>query len=218
VDKLREADTVVDALGKAMLDGKAGLSSVPGLVLRVIKEELWRERVVVRTGELVRFENFTDFVTTPPLEGLGTDIKMLRRICQDDMEALSMLDEVSQRGPGANEGDVRNPAGRNQHTEQDERINRNNVTFNPQRDYTAENERRGAVGNSREAALRRLRKDRPDLHEQVLSGELTPHEAMLEAGFRKPTATIRLDDMAALVETLKKRLSPEQIDEIKSLL
>jgi hypothetical protein len=68
VDKLREADTVVDALGKAMLDGKAGLSSVPGLVLRVIKEGLWRERVVVRTGELVRFENFTDFVTTPPLD------------------------------------------------------------------------------------------------------------------------------------------------------
>jgi hypothetical protein len=104
VNKLREADTVVDALGKAILDAKAGLSSVPGLVLRVIDEGLWRERIIVRTGELVRFESFTDFVTAPPLEGLGADLKMLRRICQDNTEALSMLDEVSQRGPGASEG------------------------------------------------------------------------------------------------------------------
>jgi hypothetical protein len=35
-------------------------------------------------------------------------------------------------------------------------------------------------------AHRRLRKDRPDLHEQVLNGEKTAHAAMVEAGFRKP--------------------------------
>jgi hypothetical protein len=40
-------------------------------------------------------------------------------------------------------------------------------------------------GTSREAALRRLRKDRPDLHERVIARELTPHAAMVEAGFRK---------------------------------
>jgi hypothetical protein len=40
-------------------------------------------------------------------------------------------------------------------------------------------------GNSAAAALRRLRKDRPDIHARVLAGELSPHAGMLAAGFRK---------------------------------
>jgi len=40
-------------------------------------------------------------------------------------------------------------------------------------------------GNSRAAFLRRLRKDRPDIHARVLAGELSPHAGMIEAGFRK---------------------------------
>ena len=43
-------------------------------------------------------------------------------------------------------------------------------------------------GNSRAAALRRLRKDRPDIHARVLAGELSPHAGMIEAGFRKRPA------------------------------
>src|SRR5262249_46542334 len=39
-------------------------------------------------------------------------------------------------------------------------------------------------GNSRAAFLRRLRKDRPDIHARVLAGELSPHAGMIEAGFR----------------------------------
>jgi hypothetical protein len=42
-------------------------------------------------------------------------------------------------------------------------------------------------GISRAAALRRLRKDRPDIHARVLAGELSPHAGMIEAGFRKRT-------------------------------
>jgi hypothetical protein len=41
-------------------------------------------------------------------------------------------------------------------------------------------------GNSVDAALRRLRKSRPDLHARVLNGELSANAAMIEAGFRKP--------------------------------
>ena len=41
------------------------------------------------------------------------------------------------------------------------------------------------AGNSRAAFLRRLRKDRPDIHGRVLAGELSPYAGMVEAGFRK---------------------------------
>jgi hypothetical protein len=40
-------------------------------------------------------------------------------------------------------------------------------------------------GTSRQAAVRRLRKDRPDLLEKVRAGELSAHAAAIEAGFRK---------------------------------
>ena len=36
-----------------------------------------------------------------------------------------------------------------------------------------------------DSCLRRLRKDRPDIHARVLAGELSPHAGMIEAGFRK---------------------------------
>lgn len=49
------------------------------------------------------------------------------------------------------------------------------------------------TGNSRQRALRKLRKSRPDLHERVLSGGLTPHGAMVEAGFRERTITVPAD-------------------------
>jgi len=48
------------------------------------------------------------------------------------------------------------------------------------------NEVERPTGNSTAAALRRLRKDRPDIHARVLAGELTANAGMNEAGFRKP--------------------------------
>jgi hypothetical protein len=42
-------------------------------------------------------------------------------------------------------------------------------------------------GTSKAYALRRLRKDRPDLHTRVLAGEISAHAGMVEAGFRKRT-------------------------------
>lgn len=48
------------------------------------------------------------------------------------------------------------------------------------------------VGNEAAYALRRLRKDRPDIHARVLAGELTPHAGMVEAGFRKKRPSKKL--------------------------
>jgi hypothetical protein len=45
-------------------------------------------------------------------------------------------------------------------------------------------------GNTSAKALRRLRKDRPDLHAEVLAGKKSPHAAMVEAGFRPKTITV----------------------------
>jgi hypothetical protein len=39
-------------------------------------------------------------------------------------------------------------------------------------------------GTTAAYALRRLRKDRPDIHAKVLAGEMSAHAGMVEAGFR----------------------------------
>src|SRR5262245_53066346 len=57
-------------------------------------------------------------------------------------------------------------------------------------------------GNERAKALRRLRKDRPDLHEQVLEKKLSPHAAMVEAGFRPKTITVPIDINKAAAQTI----------------
>lgn len=46
-------------------------------------------------------------------------------------------------------------------------------------------------GTSKEQALRRLKKDRPELYEKVVKGQLSAHEAMVKAGFRKPYKSVR---------------------------
>lgn len=73
------------------------------------------------------------------------------------------------------------------------------------------------TGTSADAALRRLRKDRPDLHARVLARELSPHAAMVEAGFRPRTITAPVDDMAKLADALKRHLTPEQIATLQGL-
>jgi hypothetical protein len=46
------------------------------------------------------------------------------------------------------------------------------------------------IGNTVAYALRRLRKDRPDIHSRVLAGEISPHAGMVEAGFRRKQSAV----------------------------
>jgi adenine-specific DNA methylase len=54
---------------------------------------------------------------------------------------------------------------------------------------------KAARGNTKEYALARLRRERPDLHTRVLDGELSPHRAMVAAGLRPPTRTVPADSV-----------------------
>lgn len=74
-----------------------------------------------------------------------------------------MLDRETVKGPGAPEGN-QNAA--------EEKTNHNNVMI-------CIDESEPAQGNASTYALRRLRKERPDLHEQVLADMLSPHAAMI---------------------------------------
>lgn len=181
-DRLVLNDQVVEATRSALSRGESGLANVPGLIARVIREDMWRRRVITRTGEPAEFTRFIDFVTTEPLEGLGADVRLLKRICQDDKTALDLLDKALKGRQGE----------------------RTDLLDNIQ-------EVAAPTGTSERAALRRLRKDRPDLHAAVLAGEKSAHAAMVEAGFRPRTATIRVDDVSRAVASLLRYYTADEI-------
>ena len=187
---------LVEDLGGALRSGQHGLATVPGLLKRVLREESWREFTTQR-GEYVRHERFADFVTTPPLKGIGASMDLLRRIVADDTEALDLLDQALQNPPGGSSKIV---------------LTVDNI--NNENDLGALRR----TGTSKDYALRKLRKDAPELHAEVLAGRLSAHAAMVKAGFRPPTFTIRADSPQSIAATLRRRLPPDQLAELARLL
>jgi hypothetical protein len=185
-NNLQHNDMVVDALRQAIRAGDAGLKDVPALVEKVLAESCWVKREVHQIRREVEFKDFVDFIQSYPPEGLGTDYPTLQRLCKGT-KAEDLLDQAIQGKQG-------NPTGNNQH----KRGNFDNV-----QDSSA------PTGNSRTSALRRLRKDRPDLHAQVLEKKLSPHAAMLQAGFRREPTTVEK------MQKLWLKMTPEEKEQFQ---
>ena len=179
---------LVEALGSALRRGGNALEDVPDLLKRVLEEESWREFVTPR-GELVRHARFVDFVTTPPTRGIGASEDLVRRIVGSDTEALDLLDQAL--------------TGR-----QGERTDLGNIVTKVER----------PEGNSQAKALRRLRKDAPSLHTEVLAGRLSAHAAMVQAGFRPKTISVPVSRPESIAAALRKHLGPDDIARLIRLL
>ncbi|GAA3222221.1 hypothetical protein [Actinocorallia longicatena] len=74
------------------------------------------------------------------------------------------------------------------------------------------------TGTSQAAALRRLRKDAPTLHDRVLTGEMSAHAAMVEAGFRARTVTVPLSRPETAARVLRSNLTPDELAQLITLL
>jgi hypothetical protein len=193
---------IVDSLRHSLRDGKHGLSLVPMLVKRIIQEDMWRDFVVERTKERVTYDRFIDFVTTKPLEGLGADLKLLRRICADHKDVLDLIDGEVKGEHGGDRG--------NQYTGGKGVIHPLATRVNhSKRDRSTKH-------------LRRLCKDFPSLHKQVLDGNLTVTEAANKAGFYPKRASISFISAASAAETIIKAggegFARELIDELEARL
>lgn len=160
------------------------LSAAPDAIRLLLESGAWRH-FQTRLGADVRYDRFEEFVVTPPLRGLGVTVDLVRRVVGANTVTLDLLDRTLQRPHGGN------------------RINVDNVNVEEVR----------PTGNSKEQALRRLRADAPELHERVLAGELTPHAAMIEAGFRPRTITIPIDPNTA-ADRIRRNFTPDQLAEL----
>ncbi|WP_018639879.1 hypothetical protein [Parafrankia elaeagni] len=191
---------LVEALSSSLRATENGLGTVPDLLRRVLQEESWREFVTPR-GEIVHHEQFVEFVTTPPTHGLGATIDLLKRILADDRETLDLLDQALK---GQDGGD---------RLSGDRPTNVDNVNIGR------------PVGNTAETALRRLRKEAEagnaqaaELRAEVLAGRLSPHAAMIRAGFRSKTVSVPLGKPESIASTLRRHMKPDQLRELRRLL
>lgn len=179
---------LVEALGSALRDGDHALGTVPDLLKRVLAEESWREFTTQR-GEHVQHEQFTSFVTTRPLKGIGATDELIDRIVgTDDPELLRLLREARSVGQGRRTDLLP--------------LESKPSTRGESSDYTAD----------------RLARVAPDQFEAVKRGEKTIHAAALAAGIRRRRASVRLDDPASAARTLRKHMTPDQLHALVRLL
>jgi hypothetical protein len=68
-------------------------------------------------------------------------------------------------------------------------------------------------GNRLSYTLRRLKRDRPDLAQKVVTEEMSANAAAIEAGFRKKYLSIPIDPKRAAA-SIKRHFEPEQIKEL----
>ena len=180
-------ERVIEYLRTAIFDGKCGLADVPHLIKRVIKEDLWQERIIPRSNEKIVFRTFEEFLQTATPEGLGTELKTIQKLSSEDLETLDLLEQVkTKRFWGGN---------------------RKSANFK----IDKINFERAKKGTSVEYSLKRLRKQRPDLHQQVIQGKISANQAMIEAGFRKPKIEIS-KSLEKLIEFIKKHFDQTEIN------
>lgn len=98
---LRQRATLVEALSSSLEHGGTALGTVPKALRRLLEEGAWREFTTSR-GEHVTHDRFADFITTPPLKGLGSDAALVQRIVADDPVAADLLDQALQNPVGTN--------------------------------------------------------------------------------------------------------------------
>jgi hypothetical protein len=191
-DRLRANANLVDSLGSAARHGGSALADAPVLLRRVLEEEAWREFVTQR-GDHVKHRRFSEFVSTPPLKGLGADMTLIERIVgTSDPDLLVMLRQAEKLGRGS--------AGRGRPSIVDSESESPNGSETT--DYLAQ----------------RLHDQHPDQYAAVKSGDLSINAAAVLAGIRPKRISIRLDRPASIAESLRKHLTPEQIDELRTLL
>jgi len=180
---------LVDALGSSLRYGGNALEAVPDLLKKLLAEEAWREFVTQR-GELVQHERFADFVTTPPLKGLGASMELIDRIVgTSDPDLLRMLREAKKGKPGR-----------------------------PRKGEEKGSDSDPISKDGADAAADRLAREAPEEYEAVRRGEKTIHAAAVAAGIRKRRISIRLDDPASAIRSIRNNASPEFWQEFRRLV
>jgi len=125
----------------------------------VLRDHAWKVRTI-RTGRIETCDSFLEFLTAPPLHGLGEDPARVEALLRDDAEALTRFREA-----------ITPPHGGKR--EKGQTSKSDNRTLAAKR------------GTTRAYTLDRLKRTDPALYAAVVAGELSANAAAVRAGFRQ---------------------------------
>lgn len=185
----------VNLLQEYVASGADDLDMVTRLLGKVIESGAWRE-FTTPNGFLVRHRTFHDFVTADRWDGLGTSRDALVGwVREQDPDVASAVERAwRDEVPAANaSGEV----GRGRP------IDRSRGT-------------RPITSDTSDTVLARLKRDDPDMAQQVINGELTANAAARSKGWRKPR--ILLTSPESIANGLRKHLTADELNELKELL
>lgn len=140
------------------------LTSMPGLISKIIREKVWERRI--HNHRLIELPNLRALITEPYPRGWGEQPDKIQAVIQDDVEALALFRVAMVEGPG---GDKKSKG----------RIINDNI-INDTVDQ----------GTSKAYTVSRLKRDRPDLFDKVVAGELSANGAAIEAGYKRVKTTL----------------------------
>lgn len=106
-------------------------------------------------GHVIELSSLRELITEKPIRGWGEDPKKVEAVIKDDAECLAMFRKAMKCV--------------NQHD-----LPSNNVTG-----------QEAKTGNSKAYTCERLKREAPELFEQVVAGELSANAAAIKAGIRK---------------------------------
>ena len=158
-------------------EGEASLTDVlPGIIAKILRDGLWKHRTTKDGRAFVSFREFCEYKLW---WGLECPYDRMRAYCEHNEEARRLLAEdlepVAQHGANQHSAGVDN--------------------------VKSSAEAKG--GNATTYTLRRLKRDRPDLAERVVSGDLSAHAAAIEAGFRRPAITLTAADPETAAQKIR---------------
>lgn len=183
------------SLSVTIRSGSMGLKAFPGMLLTFLRENAWKERYIPQIDKLVKFERFIEYVETPPLDGLGATYQLLLDLCQENIEARQALDDAV---IGTHGGDKKSAE-----------IKCMNHTLDSNSPPSH---------HLQSKLLRRLRRDFPELHAQVIAGQKTITAAAVEAGIYPKRISVNLRDAESAAQSIVNNAGPEYARQLADAL
>jgi hypothetical protein len=107
LNKLVGNQHLVQALWSAVNTSAGSLENVAPLVKKVLETVAWKKREVPQLGgQIVEFERFADFITTPPLRGCGWPLDKVEALIKDEQDVLTMWHQATTGEQGAHHDNV----------------------------------------------------------------------------------------------------------------
>jgi len=181
-------DEAWTAVAAAMTTLKGGADEQVLSISDVIEHEWWR-RFTLPNGAVVTHPSFASFVRTDQLEGLGI---------HDPRAWARSLSEFSHYKQAA--GLIVRALG--------DAISKANEVDENRMSNTHPQDRHDA-----DSVIGRLKRDYPELADEVINGTVTPHAAAVRAGIHRPRATFATNDVRLAVDALLRHYDKAEIIE-----